>query len=193
MTDVKGGSEGPATDVHNEPVIDPTKNVLQLVEAAIRRQDDLRKLEARGLRREAEMRAKYEDRLSQAESARIDAIRRVDVEAVQQASAVAETRATALATQVAASAEAMRNQVAAAATAAATSLAAALVPLQEAIADLRRAQYEQQGQKAQVTETRSKGANNGLWIGIAIAGVFGLLSFVTTVAAIGIAIYFGTQ
>ena len=44
--------------------------------------------------------------------------------------------------------------MAAAATAASTALSAALEPIQKDIADLRRAQYEAQGQKTQVVETR---------------------------------------
>lgn len=36
------GNQGPSTDRHNEPVIDPTKNVLDKVVDAVRRQDDLR-------------------------------------------------------------------------------------------------------------------------------------------------------
>jgi phage-related protein len=42
VSDESYGNQGPSTDRHNEPVIDPTKNVLDLVEAAIKRQDDLR-------------------------------------------------------------------------------------------------------------------------------------------------------
>jgi len=37
-----GQSAGPSTDASNTPVVDPTQNVLDLVDAAIRRQDDLR-------------------------------------------------------------------------------------------------------------------------------------------------------
>lgn len=49
-TDTPAGNQGPATDRYNEPVIDPTKNVLDLVEAAINRQDDLRKIAFDGMR-----------------------------------------------------------------------------------------------------------------------------------------------
>lgn len=43
MTDTsQGASSGPSTDRHNDPVVDPTRNVLDLVQAAIQRQDDLR-------------------------------------------------------------------------------------------------------------------------------------------------------
>jgi hypothetical protein len=186
MMSSRGGSDGPATDRFNAPVIDPTKNVLDLVQAAVLRQDDLR---IAGERHTAEMRVMrrhYEERLQKAESDRIDAIRAVDVAAVQQAAQAAEARATALAAQVAASAEAMRVQVAAAAQAAATSLAAALEPIIKDIADLRRNMYEQQGQKQQVVESRDSGGAIGAWVGLAV-GVAALLVSVV-VAAVTIAL-----
>jgi len=43
---------GPGVDAQGQPVVDPTKNVLDLVEAAIRRQDDLRNVEAVNIRRD---------------------------------------------------------------------------------------------------------------------------------------------
>jgi hypothetical protein len=45
-----GGNLGPSTDRNNDPVIDPTKNVLDLVAAAITRQDDLREVEKQNRR-----------------------------------------------------------------------------------------------------------------------------------------------
>ena len=89
--------------------------------------------------------------LRHAEAARINAIRDVTTLPLCSRDEVRPSSALPLSLRRSpASAEAMRSQVAAAATAAATSLAAALVPLTEAIADLRRAQYEAQGQRAQV-------------------------------------------
>ena len=166
--------KGPATQ-DGSPVVDPTKNVLDLVEAAIRRQDDLRSLEARWLRREIEIRAEYDDRLRAAETARIDAIRAVDVGAVQRAAEVQQTQATALATQQATIAETLRSQVAAAATVQATALAAALEPIQKDIADLRKVQYETAGGKTQVVEQR---ATTG-------EGRFNLNAIVSTVSLVG--------
>lgn len=185
MTDIPtSGSHGPATDIRSDPVLDPTYNVLQLVAAAIQRQDDLRSAESRHVREMVEIRADHANKLREAETERINAIRAVDVQAVQQAATVAETRASALAATVTQSAEAMRTQVAAAASAAATSLAAALEPIQKDIQDLRKAQYEQQGQKTQVTEGRAKGASTGLWVGIAVAALLGFMSFVAAAAAL---------
>jgi hypothetical protein len=190
-----GQSPGPATDRHNEPVIDPTKNVLDLVAAETRRQDDLRELTEAGVRRALEsatlhltelstLRADYEDKLRAAETSRIDAIRQVDVGNVQRAAEVQATQASALAAQVVASAEALRNQVAAAASAASIALAAALEPVQKDIADLRRAQYEAQGQKTQVVETRASGASTGLWVGVAVAGVGLLIAATVLIVAL---------
>lgn len=173
---------GPGVDAFGRQVVDPTLNVLQLVRAAVERLDDLRHLAAEHAKEIDMMRETHARDLRDAEAKRIDAIRMVDVNAVQQAWSVAATQATTLAGQVAAAADAMRTQVTAAATAAAANQAAALAPMQVAIEDLRRAQYEAQGQKTQVVEHQAKGANAGLWIGVAI-GALGLL-----VAAVSIAI-----
>jgi hypothetical protein len=166
------------------PVIDPTQNVLDLVEAAIQRQDDLRALEAEGLRREVELRADYDEKLRRAETARIDAIRAVDVGAVNRAAEVSAAQALTLATQVATSAETLRTQVAAAAQASTVALAAALEPIQKDIAELRKTQYEQAGQKAQVIESQGGTRSNlGLLIAatsVASAFMLGLAGIVIT-------------
>jgi cobalamin biosynthesis Mg chelatase CobN len=192
VSERKGGiNPGLGVDAQGNPVLDPTKNVLDLVEAAIQRQDDLREAESRHVRetsraeashvREiAALRAEYQAELRSAEIERIDAIRAVDVAAIQQSRSEAETRATALANQVQASAEAMRNQVAAAASAAATSLAQALEPVQKDIADLRRAQYEAQGQKTQVVESRA-----------GLSGTTAIIGAVVALAFVGISLFFG--
>lgn len=127
------------------------------------------------------LRAEYIAELRQAEAARIDAIRRVDVEAVQRAAEVQANQQTILANQVAAAAEAMRTQVAAAAQAAATALGAALEPIIKDIADLRRAQYEAQGVKAQSGDTRG-----GVAVMIAAASV--VVSVIAIVVAVAIAL-----
>jgi len=154
------------------PVIDPTANVLALVEAANRRQDDLRVAEAKHVREMVELRAQYDEKLRDKESERIDAIRLVDVGAVQRAAEVA-----------AAQADALRNTVAATATAAQTALAAALDPIQKDIADLRRAQYEAQGQKTQVIEKRAGNAAVYAAIGVSVVLVNLFIGVVTCVAA----------
>lgn len=169
---VPGQSQGPAIDRTGTPVVDPTANVLGLVEAAvnrlndlreaeIRRMDDLRKVEhnnrrseSRHLREISELRATHAEDMREAEAKRIDAIRAVDVAAVQRAAEVSAAQAQTLATQVAVSAEALRGQVAAAAAAQSAALGAALDPINASIARLTQAQYEAQGQKQQVVESR---------------------------------------
>lgn len=155
---VSGDSAGPATDRNNAPVIDPTANVLQLVEAAIeridgllkaattrtddlreqavRRQDDLREAESKHRSEVDHLRDEHARELRAKETERIDAIRAVDVAAVQTAATAAEVRATTLAAQVTALAEATR-----------TATATALKPLQDQLADVTRYMYEGQGSK----------------------------------------------
>ncbi len=119
------------------------------------RQDDLRNMESLHMREIVALRSDYERELRQAESARIDAIRAVDVGAVARAADVSSTQAITLAAQVAASADTLRGQVNAAAIAAATALATALQPITKSIEDLRAAQYAQQGQQAARTDQRA--------------------------------------
>ena len=176
-------NQGPATDRSNAPVADPTINVLQLVEAAISRQDDLRTQEGAHLRELSRMRDEHTELMRRAESERIDAIRSVDVQAVQRAAEVANTQAVTLATQVAASAEAMRVQVAAAASAASIALAAALEPVQKDIADLRRVQYEAAGSKSQVGESRQVNAATIALIGLIITIALAAFTVVGVIVA----------
>jgi hypothetical protein len=176
-------SPGPSADRYGAPVSDPTKNVLDLVSAAIQRQDDLRAQESKHLRELADLRAHYDARLREAETARIDAIRAVDVGAVNRAAEVSAAQAQTLATQVTVSAETLRTQVAAAATAASTALSAALEPIQKDIADLRRAQYEAQGQKTQVVETRDTNTATRLNVNAVMAAISVLLAALILYAA----------
>lgn len=168
---------GPGVDAGGVPVIDPTANVLDLVRAAIQRQDDLREAADRHVREISSLRADYDAQLRRAETARIDAIRAVDVGAVNRAAEVALTQASTLAAQVAQSAETLRTQVAAAATAATVNLTAALEPIQKDIADLRRAQYEAQGVKSNVGETR-------LNLGAVLGGISVLIALVVLIVAL---------
>jgi hypothetical protein len=177
---------GEGVDKSGQPVIDPTKNVLDLFEAGMKRQDDLRTITAANLQREMEMRAEFEERLRKAESDRLDAIRLVDSQQVQRAAEVQATAALALANQVAASAETLRNQVAAADSAGNVRLAAALEPMQKDIADLRRVQYETAGGKTQVVEARASTGVNLNVIGIIIAAAGVVSAFILGGAGIAI-------
>jgi len=161
---------GPAVDASGQTVVDPTTNVRELVELNVKRLDDLRELDSQRLTEQAVLRAEYEEKLRDAETARINAIRAVDVGA-----------AAILAGQVAASAEALRGQVEAARQQTAVGLAAALEPIQKDIQDLRRAQYEAQGVKANVSEsgTTSRATAtviiSALLLLVAILGVYAAL------------------
>jgi cobalamin biosynthesis Mg chelatase CobN len=161
-------------DIQGEPVIDPTKNVMDMVEAAIQRQDDLRTQESQHVREiialeraHTALLRELDTQLRHQEAARIDAIRAVDVGNVTRAAEVAATQAATLASQVTSAAEAMRNQVGAATAAAQQNLATSLEPIQTAINDLRKAQYEQQGQKY----AQSEGKDTSQWTVVLIIGV----------------------
>jgi hypothetical protein len=104
----------------------------------------------------AKLRASHEMELRRAEAARLDAIRRVDVGAVNRAAEVASTQASTLATQVATVAEAMRAQVSAAATASTMALATALDPIKKDVSELRQIQFQQQGERQSKTEDRTQ-------------------------------------
>jgi hypothetical protein len=151
------GAPGAAVDARGRPVLDPTRNVLDLVDAAIKRQDDLRQMADEHQREMANLRASYDERVRDAESRRIDAIRAVDVGQVQRAAEVQQAQALTLANQVTATADAFR-----------AALAAALEPITKSIEDLRRAQYEAQGQKTQGLDSRS--------LVFAVIGAVGLLA-----------------
>jgi hypothetical protein len=180
---------GAAVDASGNPVLDPTKNVLDLVEAAVIRLNDLREADKEHRKEMDELRTSFAREIREAETARIDAIRAVDVGAVQRAAEVQADVATALANQVALSAETLRNTVSETATLSAAALAQAIDPLQKAIDDLRRAQYEQQGQKQQVVETQARGGGIGLWVGVA----FGAFALLLTLGALLVAVYAATH
>lgn len=143
-----GQSQGPSVDRTGQPVVDPTANVLALVKAETKRQDDLREMITKHLESTARIRAQYEDRLRAAETSRIDAIRQVDVGNVQRAAEVQAGVAAALEGKVAQTAAAFESR-----------LTATIEPIQRRIDDLTRAQYEAQGQKTQVVEARAETAD----------------------------------
>ena len=187
---------GGAVDSYGRASPDPSKNVLDLTHAAVKRlddlmtlqiqrQDDLRIARAHHIDEIIRIRSEYQNILDEKEKARIDDIRAVDASAVARASEVAAAQATALATQVAASAETLRTTVAAAATATATNLSAALNPIQQSISELRQVQFQAQGEKAAKTESKSdsqQGRDTNQWaVGIAIGLV---------VAAVNIALHY---
>jgi hypothetical protein len=185
---------------------DPTKNVLDLVNAAIARVDDLRESETRHHAEVARLLVERVEGMMKAEANRIDAIRAVDVDAVQKAAAAMATQANNLATQQVQSAEALRTQVSETATLAETRLAAALQPIVKDVADwptrlavalqpivrdvgeLQKRAYEAQGQKTQIVETQAKGGSTSNWMGLAVAACVGFLSVLLAVGAVVISV-----
>lgn len=127
------------------PYTDPTHNVLLLVEAAVKRLDDLYNEGFRRLDETLMIHLNYIDKLNVAESKRIDAIRAVDVAAVAIASERASQQAIVLANQVSASAETLRSLVASTASTVASQLQQVSARLEERLALLEKAQYEGKG------------------------------------------------
>src|SRR5688500_1592872 len=139
----KQPSPGPSVDAQGDAVVDPTANVIGIVQAEARRQDQLRDAEARRVNEVTLLRAYYDGMLREAEAKRIDAIRAVDVAAAQRVAEDARATAATLAAQVTSVAQAFEN-----------TLRTALDPMRTAIDDLRRTQYVDQGGKQQVVEQR---------------------------------------
>lgn len=147
------------------PLVDPTINVLQLVAAAITRQDDLREAESEHREALSAMRDKYEQLLREAESRRIDASalaegRRIDSllaaskSDVSLASSRAELTASALAERVDTSAKTLATSVETTAKALATTFDVTTKALMDRIVPLEQARYEQAGGKEQRGESR---------------------------------------
>lgn len=160
---------GAAVDKHGREAVDPSRNVLDLVEMAIQRQDDLRTLQAIHINEVIDLnsvhsseimllRSDFTEKLRLAETNRLDSIRAVDQNTVARAAEVQTTAATTLANQVATSADAVR-----------LNLDTKVAPILEAIAALQRAQYETAGGNTQKQETRSDSGNRGMWIGVLVA------------------------
>lgn len=155
---------------------DPTYNVSELVNAAVQRLDDLSKMqmectkEVIGLNKEIlNLHVTYGEKLSVAESKRIDAIRAVDVAAVAIASEKANQQATVLANQLTASADTLRNLVATTATTVNEQFRAVTSQLMDKIALLERSQYEGKGKTSGMEK---------LW-GWLVAGILAAITIYT--------------
>jgi hypothetical protein len=198
--------EGEAVDAGGGPVIDPTANVLLLVDAAVKRQDDLRAAEGRRIDDLMALRAEHAIQLSTAEAKRIDAIRVVDVNAVAVASERATQQASVLATQVTASADALRALVAQTAQTMAAASEKFSSQLTERLSLIERAQYEGKGRQgvtdpqlaemlveikrlreaSQTSTGKSEGAGAMWGYVVGAVGLLGLvLSLVVTVMKFG--------
>jgi type II secretory pathway component GspD/PulD (secretin) len=148
---------GMGVDASGGPVIDPTRNVLDKVEDAVKRLDDLREAAERlsnvkhaHIKEVAELRAAHARELNEAETKRIDAIRTVDVNAVAIAAERTAQAANVLATQVSQSAETLRALVATTAAASQQQGTATFGQLSDRITLLERTSYEGSGKSAGV-------------------------------------------
>lgn len=161
MTDSpkKNTPPGPGIDASGQSVIDPSDNVLALVQAAVKRLDDLRgtesewerrflEAELKHLRFEMVLRATHAKEMREGESERLDAIRTVDVGAVATAAVAQQIAATALAKTVVDQAEALRSV-----------MDTKFSLMQTTISELQRFQFESVGGKAQVVESRDSAAD----------------------------------
>lgn len=180
-----------AKQVFRDPVFrDPTRNVLDLVKAENKRQDDLRKLEFKAVRTEVSSDIisirhevsnfkKYLKSAAKAETRRINAIRAVDVGAVAVANTAAENRASTLAGQVNAAKDAQL-----------VALKAETDPIRKDIGDLRQSQWTLAGGRQEVQEHvvsgQSSSHNIGMWVAVGIS-VFALIS-TSMLSIIGIAV-----
>jgi hypothetical protein len=194
---------GGAVNKFGNEVVDPTKNVLDLVNAAVKRIDDIANIRYEHQKEVADLRASYDDKLRDAEAKRIDAIRLIDTGAVTTANEKANAQATVLANQVSTSAEALRALVTTNATTLATQLTQIITPITDRLALLEKAQYEGAGKEratdpqlllllTEVKNLRDLQQNNtgrgqgmnSLWaiiiagIGV-ISGIFGIISLLS--------------
>lgn len=161
-TERSRGSPGIAVDPFGGPVIDPTKNVLDLVRSSMLRQDDLRESESRRLdekiimenahtREIMAIRAGHEAELRDKEVNRLNAIRQVDVAAVAVASDRAASAARILETNVQVLAEANRSLVATTAAAQTEALGSIVKPILNRLEAIERTLSETAG-RAGVTD-----------------------------------------
>lgn len=153
------GQPGIPVDKYEGATVDPTKNVLDLVQAAVKRLDDLAAIKDKTLedklnderihiREILSLTRDYEEKLKVAETKRIDSIRVVDVQAVQTANDKATAQAQVLATQVTTSAETLRALVASTATASAAQLVQIITPITDRLALLEKNQYQGAGKES---------------------------------------------
>lgn len=158
---------GVNVDSSGDAAVDPSKNVLDLVNAAVLRLDNLRILDNKWRDFVDKIRTEHVKEIREAEAARIDSIRAVDQANIQQDKIVAEARATTLS-----------NTVQATATAFDSKLSTELSPIKKDMTDVQQFRYEAFGGKAQIKDTQSSSRNSGMWVGVVlgiIGGIVGLI------------------
>ena len=145
---------GLGVDRAGGPVVDPTENVIALVEAAIKRLDDMRDAssdlqQARiaHLAELSKLRAEFSKEIRQLESDRLNAIRQVDVTAVKTEADRALAAIQTLAATTATNAETLRNALVNTASAIAKQTSDTVGQLIERIAALEKSSYEGVGRQ----------------------------------------------
>jgi len=138
-----------------EPVIDPTKNVLDTLNAAVKRLDDLftahqhfTSNEAGHLKDLMELRAAHTKEMRELESSRLNAIRQVDVTAVKTEADRALAAIQTLAATTASNAENLRNALNTTASTIAAQTAGTVSAMTERIAALEKSSYTGAGKEA---------------------------------------------
>lgn len=198
--------------VPGSQAIDPTANVQKLVEAAIKRLDDLRIADARRLedlqssndRRVSEiaaLRADFAEKLAIAEAKRIDAIRAIDVNAVSIATERATQQANVLAAQVTQSAETLRNLVASSAQTLAAQQDVVAKQFEARLSQLEKSQYTNQGQNqpglsAQMLDrltSLEKSQNEISGKGAGLSAMWGYVAGAMGIAIAVFGVFFGRQ
>jgi hypothetical protein len=199
------------------PVLDPTKNVVALFEAATKRQDDLRDAnnerayseirrvdaEVTHIKEMVVLRAEHQAEIRKLESNRLDAIRGVDVQAVSTAADRAQTAIKAVEAQTNTNAETLRNGLTNTATTIAQQLATIVAGITGRIEKLEQASYEGKGKQTMVDpmmvelvaemrslkESRDTGAGKSIG-SVAMWGyVLGGCGFMFTVLTFGILVF----
>ncbi len=164
---------------------DPSANVLALVRAGLKRQDDLRKqgnkytremisAETKHTHSMGNLRAWYDEKLRVKESARIDANRAGDAAQLLALATTTQTTAGTLAATVEATAVAVRTTMETTARTTADTLKATVDPILKALAEVQRIQYEQAGSKAAVVE--AKDSNQWMWATLVSVGTLVLFA-----------------
>lgn len=140
--------------IASAPAIDPTENVIALVKAENKRQDDLRDAHSKFVEAEiehvqdtAKLRSEHTKQMGEKESDRLDKIRQVDVLNASTAAAQALTAIQTLATTTTANAETLRALVTSTAAAIATQTATTVSTQNERIAALEKSSYEGAGKQ----------------------------------------------
>lgn len=193
---------GLSVDASGAPAVDPTANVIALIEAANKRQDDLRELYDRLCKAEirriddiAFLRAEHAKDLARLESDRLNAIRQVDVLAVNTAAERAAQAISAVAVTTASNAENLRNALNTTATTIANQTSATFTAITERLAALEKSSYEGKGKQSfsdpvmaelvaemkTLRESRAQGSGKSEGISASwgvLLGVFGLIGAV---------------